>query len=260
MTVRLLRFADVPAALRLCATAGWNQTAEDWRRMIELEPEACFGVEVEGELVATTTLLCYGADLAWVGMVLTHPDHQRRGYGRQLVSAALDVARARQIPCIKLDATDQGRALYESLGFVVEQAIERWRGPGRSSVPAARAGVIPLELDKQAFGADRSRFLQALDSPPTTAENGYVMSRPGAHTRYLGPCIATDRRTAESLISATLAEGTWFWDFLPSNHSAQALTTQFGFERVRRLVRMRVGKPIVTRDDWVFAIAGFEAG
>jgi predicted GNAT family acetyltransferase len=66
--------------------AGWNQTPEDWRRLIELEPFGCFGFVADERLVATTTLLTYHSDMAWIGMVLTHSDYRRRG----VCSAACD--------------------------------------------------------------------------------------------------------------------------------------------------------------------------
>ena len=163
MTPRFLTVADVDAAMQLSTAAGWNQTPEDWRRIIALEPEGCFGIDVDGQLVATATLLCFGQDLAWVGMVLTHRDHQRKGLARTLMRAAIDTARRRGVRCIKLDATDQGRPLYSSLGFVDEQPIERWRtesipladARGSESVALSRdregAVGIPQALDRTAF-------------------------------------------------------------------------------------------------------------
>jgi len=35
--------------------------------LMRFDAKGCFGVEVNGRLVATTTLLCYGRLLAWVG-------------------------------------------------------------------------------------------------------------------------------------------------------------------------------------------------
>lgn len=258
--VRLLRVEDVPAAFELSMAAGWNQTVADWRRMIELEPRGCFGIDCDGSLAATTTLLCFGTELAWIGMVLTRADQQRRGHARRLMMTALDEAHGRGISCIKLDATDQGRPLYESLGFVGEHAIERWRGPGRAGAGASGCAEVPGELDREAFGADRMRFLKAVGSAEAADGDGYVMSRPGSRARYLGPCVARSPEVAARLISSALTEEPWFWDVLPGNAEAARLATEFGFEPVRRLVRMRVGRPIRTRDEWVFAIAGFEAG
>src|SRR2546426_10223167 len=68
--------------MELSTQAGWNQTPEDWRTLIQLDSKGCFGVEVNGRLVATTTLLCYGRLLAWVGMVLTRVEWRGRGFLR----------------------------------------------------------------------------------------------------------------------------------------------------------------------------------
>ncbi len=262
MTVRLLTTGDIGSAMELSAQAGWNQTAEDWRRLIALEPQGCFGIEVDGVLAASATLLSFGRDLAWIGMVLTRREFQRRGFARQLMSAALDEAESRGVRCVKLDATDQGHALYASLGFVDEQPIERWRGtiPENPRPDAALHASIPWQLDSLAFGTDRSRFIMALGQPSAAVDNGYAMRRDGSRARYFGPCVARDAITAVELIRETLAPGDWFWDLLPGNANSKALAESLGFQPVRHLVRMRRGNPIPAQDEFVYAIAGFEAG
>src|SRR3954452_18243232 len=79
-TLRTMRADDVPAAFDLSSHAGWNQTEEDWYTLLELAPNTCLAIEVNGLLAATTTLLCYGRRLAWIGMVLTKQEFQRRGF------------------------------------------------------------------------------------------------------------------------------------------------------------------------------------
>ena len=59
-TMRTMRAGDVPAAFQLPARAGWNQTEEDWRTLLELASQTCLVIEVYGQLAATTTLLCRG--------------------------------------------------------------------------------------------------------------------------------------------------------------------------------------------------------
>ena len=128
-TLRTMRAEDVPAAFQLSAQAGWNQTEEDWRTLLELAPETCLAIEVDGQLAATTTLLCYGQRLAWIGMVLTRLEFQRRGFAKKLFGEALKRADEMEIETIKLDATEQGQPIYEQFGFRREEEIVRWSRP-----------------------------------------------------------------------------------------------------------------------------------
>lgn len=259
MHPRLLTAADVEAALELSTAAGWNQTAADWRRLIELEPHGCFGLDCDGRLAATATMLCFEKALAWIGMVLTHRDYLRRGFARALMGAAIDEARARGIRTLKLDATDQGRPLYASLGFIDEQPVERWSSPGGIALANSDpVEGIPWELDREAFGADRSRFIAALGPAAAASPAGYLMMRPGMRARYVGPVVAADPGVL--CLERAASPAPFFWDLLPSNPRARALAGSLGFAPVRHLVRMRLGPSLETRDDLVFAIAGFEAG
>lgn len=49
--------------------------------------------------------------------VYTNADYRRRGIARQMVSMLLGEARERKVGYISLDATENGRPLYKSLGF-----------------------------------------------------------------------------------------------------------------------------------------------
>jgi ribosomal protein S18 acetylase RimI-like enzyme len=156
-TLRRLRREDISIAAGLSAHAGWNQTEEDWLTLLELSPETCMAMEVDGHLAATTTLILYGRRLAWIGMVLTQTEYRQRGLARTLLANALEHADQMGVETIKLDATDQGKPLYERFGFHREQEIERWSRPGESaaSLPAGGAsGEDPWHTsDLAVFGA-----------------------------------------------------------------------------------------------------------
>jgi hypothetical protein len=170
-----------------------------------------------------------------------------------LVAHALVAADSLGILTVKLDATAQGLPLYESLGFIAEQGIERWSGRGLGS----DAATVEPSTDRQSlkqFLARRAR------SSNGTAES--VMHRNGLRASYLGPCVARTRDSAAVLIESALAHdnGPWFWDLLPANPAAMELATAFGFTIDRRLVRMSRG-PVVREDEsTIYAIAGFEFG
>jgi ribosomal protein S18 acetylase RimI-like enzyme len=252
----------------LSTLAGWNQTESDWKLLLNLEPEGCFGLECAGHLVATTTLVCYGDRLAWLGMVLTHPEYRRRGFARQLVGYVLKIAESKGIRAIKLDATEQGLPLYESVGFRREQEIERWSGTTRaaaSAIPNAPAASPRFELDRKAYGADRTRLLSLLAGSghvAAAAEDGFVMSRPGAHAAFLGPCVARCTETAQLLIEQCFSgrDGVWFWDLLPANNDAIQIAKHLGFQPRRRLVRMVKGQDVVGCQSMIYAGGGFEFG
>jgi GNAT superfamily N-acetyltransferase len=111
--IRQLTSRDLPSLTALSATAGWNQTGADWMLLLRLNPEGCLGIECNGHIVATTTLVCYEDRLAWLGMVLTQPEFRNRGFARSLVARALELAEAgKKIRTVKLDATDEGRPIY----------------------------------------------------------------------------------------------------------------------------------------------------
>ncbi|OPY86816.1 MAG: Acetyltransferase (GNAT) family protein [Syntrophaceae bacterium PtaU1.Bin231] len=265
--IRPLGYGDVPAAFALSCAAGWNQTTEDWQRLLRLAPETCLGFEREGRLAATATLLCHGRDLAWIGMVLTHPDDRRQGLASALVGRLLEIATHRGIPTVKLDATDQGRPIYARLGFTNEQPVERWRRepaplPCPASAPAPVSGTPDFRLDREAFGADRSVFLHALGNA-WRLDGAYALERAGSLARHLGPCIARNPARAAALIRALVSarsDEPWFLDIFPGQPPAAEIAESLGFAPVRYLMRMRYGAPLLSRDDLVFAMGGFEAG
>src|SRR5690349_4704328 len=168
LEIRLLVESDIPSAMQLKEAAGWNQTEADWRRLLRLEPNGCFGAIKDGRLVATTTTTIHG-ELAWIGMVLVEPQHRRQGIAAELLKVALDYLKDK-VDTIKLDARSLGQPVYEKSGFEVESEVERWSGtaPARSGETEPPALLDDdtvrdlLNLDRLAFGADRSRLIETL--------------------------------------------------------------------------------------------------
>ncbi len=276
--VRNLMPSDVSSAMELSTAANWNQTPEDWRRIMHLSPEGCRCIEDDGKIVATATLLAYDARLAWIGMVLTRPEYRRRGLARRLMEDVIVTSERHGIYTLKLDATDEGRPLYENLGFVVEKRVERWGRGGEEPTSLnedVHRGHLSDELfvlDTGAFGISRERLLKLLSNSGkgNATANGYVLSRSGRTARHLGPCIANSEVEARRLIAAhfggyTATDGEseasrWYWDLFPANQEAVRCAESFGFTRRRALWRMRRGEMMENNDAMVYAIAGFELG
>lgn len=243
---------------------------------MQLSPKGCRCIKDAEKVIGTTTLLPYGTHLAWIGMVLTRPEHRRRGLAKRLVEDAIATAEQLGIRTLKLDATDQGRPLYESLDFTVETPIERWGRDRSERHPATKESNLHcnaqlpsalISLDTKAFGVERSALLETLfrSGMCNASANGYVLSRPGRSARYLGPCVANSQAEAEKLIVAHLEspdiqQENWYWDMLSTNQAALSCAEKLGFTRRRLLWRMRREQVIQNNDAMVFAIAGFELG
>jgi Acetyltransferase (GNAT) domain len=174
----------------------------------------------------------YGPDLGSAGMMLVAARYGRRGLGRALMDHLLAEAGA---ATVTLFATDQGRPLYEKLGFRVIRrnvafagafrpdpgAVGPSRpaavgpGAGRPVRPAADADMPAiLGADKAAFGADRSRLLLRL---PAFAERllvfetadgiaGYAAAWRNEAATVIGPVVAPGAEAARQLITGLAAQ------------------------------------------------------
>jgi ribosomal protein S18 acetylase RimI-like enzyme len=158
--------SDIPAAVNLFHSVGWQHQAPEWERMLHWSPDGCFVLEeAEGRIVGTVSTMPYGTTLGWIGMLVVAPDRQKCGLGQQLMRAALDHLIARGTERIMLDASEAGRSLYRKLGFRELYKVERWEGRA-STYLGPRARVMRpqdidavLELDSVLFGVSRTPML-----------------------------------------------------------------------------------------------------
>ncbi|WP_417850432.1 GNAT family N-acetyltransferase [Thalassoglobus sp.] len=251
-TIREMTEADVPFGLSLGEMSGWNQVPADWLRIYRYEPQGCFVGMMNEAPVATISTTTYGTDLAWIGMMLVHPDFRRQGIATALMKHVIAWLEERGTECIKLDATPAGATVYEQLGFKREWDFHRYEKPGDVGTVENVEGLEDFQVeqfDKKAFGVDRSEWLSRLaaDSKVVSQQNGYGMLRPGRLATYLGPVIAETPDLAEDLIHQLISEQhkTIFWDAPGPNTDAVELTKRFGFQPVRPLIRMWRGENLV---------------
>jgi GNAT superfamily N-acetyltransferase len=262
MHLRLMTEQDIAAGMRLKEIAGWNQTAEDWKRFLNGSPSGCFVAEADGKVCGTATTIVYENRFAWIGMVLVHPEYRSRGFGTRLLERAIQHLDERKVPTLKLDATPQGKPIYERLGFVPEYEVERWTlkrgaestgkaaGVHQSDKLSAKVFGAILTKDKDVFGASRGCLLEDLNehAPELTVaiENrglltGYTFGRHGSFADHLGPWYATNPSAAPGILQTFLARSrreTIIVDCVKENPMAGALLRSTGFTYSRPLTRM----------------------
>jgi GNAT superfamily N-acetyltransferase len=229
--VRRLGPDDLRHCVRLSVDRGWLPEKAKWSLLLEVSE--VFGIDApdggdgagggDGALAGAVVLTRYGADLASVGMMLVAARYGRRGVGRALMEHLLAEAGD---ATVTLFATDLGKPLYDKLGFRAIRRSAAFTGPFRAEPaepsavrtadnskmrtrPAAAADMASIiDVDKAAFGADRSRLLRRL---PAFAGQllvletgrgiaGFAAAWQNHTSTVIGPVVAPDGAAARRLI------------------------------------------------------------
>jgi hypothetical protein len=246
-----------------------------------VSPQGCRAAVARDQVVGTVTTVNYQDRFAWVGMVLVDPDFRGEGIGTRLLKLSFEILKG--VPAIRLDATPQGRPVYERLGFVAEYGLSRMQievieGPSSTHPLGSRPMTaqdleIILELDRTVFGADRGPLLSwALAQAPEYAWvlegasgiDGYCFGRHGFTFEQIGPVIAHRQEGAEQLVASCL-RGKAGQRFIldPLHFSSEWLEwlSQAGFVHQRPFTRMYLGDnlyPGIPQKQW--AVFGPEFG
>ena len=245
--VRRLRPDDLRHCVRLSVDRGWLPEKAKWSLLLEVSEvfgiDAPDGGDDgdgtdggDGALAGAVVLTRYGADLASVGMMLVAARYGRMGLGRALMEHLLAEAGD---ATVTLFATDLGKPLYDKLGFRTIRRSAAFTGPFRADPfradpfradpfraepavtaatadnskmrtrPAAAADMASIiDVDKAAFGADRSRLLRRL---PAFAGQllvletgrgiaGFAAAWQNHTSTVIGPVVAPDGAAARRLI------------------------------------------------------------
>ena len=209
--------ADLPRAAALSARVGWNQIEADWRVFLRAGAVRTLDDGAADCLAATAAALPFGANLAWISMVLVRPDRRREGLATTLMRWALDELAGTR--CVALDATPAGREVYRRLGFEDVFGFTRWSLP--ETPPMTRPiAARPIEqedwpallaLDQACFGAPRGALLRDFARRVPHAafilpgRDGFVLARDGRRAPQIGPVVAPDADAALALIGAARA-------------------------------------------------------
>jgi GNAT superfamily N-acetyltransferase len=277
--VRRMNAADVPLGMELKRHAGWNQTEADWRRLLDLEPDGCFVAELDGTPSATLATCVFGM-VAWIAMVLVHPQMRGRGLAKALLAHALDYLERRGVRSIRLDATPMGQPLYARLGFAVQYSLCRYEGvlppAGGEPVPFIEAAQPEhyeelVRRDREVTHTDRGKLLLRLFAERPQAVRvvwrsgqvlGFLTERPGTEALLIGPCVATADTGPLLLCDAfeRHAGQRVYLDVPQRNGRALTLAAARGLTVQRQLVRMCRGTPLEENTAELWASSGPEKG
>ena len=267
---------DLPAIARLRDDVGWG--THEWAlRAVIGQPRARCVVAVDGAdaIVAVGSGIAYGA-LGFVGNMIVAEVHRRRGLGSTVLTTITEFLEASGCRRLELNATSEGRPLYERHGFatVGTSATARIgrdrRMEADPGVELRQAGADDLEAlaayDRPRFGGDRRPLIELLLADPVAR---FILAEAGGElvgyaclrtdTPRIGPFVAGDPAVAETVLRrafALLPQADELRLNLPPNNRP-------GAEWLRRLGvdvepwegRMGRGPQIPRRDDTIYGMA-----
>ena len=127
--------ADLPAAHALSAEMRWPHRPVDWE--LALRHAEGLVAERDGQVVGTGLRWRWGPQHATIGLIIVSPACQGRRIGHRLMTALLEGLEGCSV---LLQATSEGRGLYERLGFVRTGEIRQHQGV---ALPAPLIALSP---------------------------------------------------------------------------------------------------------------------
>ncbi|MFW5434857.1 GNAT family N-acetyltransferase [Paenibacillus apiarius] len=272
-----LTHRDTAGLIQLSASVGWDYDEQEIRTV--MSAGTIYGHKNEhGEIISSAAIIPYDEKLASIGMVIVSESYRGHGLGQELTEACIysvpdDVT-------IMLIATQEGKPLYERLGFHAVTCVHKLICDSYAPFSEEEGGmtfdVLPLSdihfeqvraMDRDAVGADRGPFLAARIQQ---ARQGVVaVQRDGSVTGYglgiagpvnmiLGPIAAANDIVAARIIRelARGYRGRLRID-VPDGHASFVSSLEMsGFAKVGQPpVMIKNSSSLPTRNQALFGIA-----
>lgn len=136
------------------ALDGMAQRFREWvrPRLESGEYRAWLAVTPDGAVAAGAAIwlmdwppmpFAFGSPRGNILNVYTRPESRRQGLARRLMQAILEWSRANHVEIVILHTSDEGRALYESLGFKRTREMRLELGPPRHHPGAMERSESP---------------------------------------------------------------------------------------------------------------------
>ena len=214
--LRPMTQADLLHAHALSAALRWPHRPIDWEQGFAHAQGLV--AERDGIIVATAQRWLWGERHATIGLVIVTAACQGRRIGHRLITTLLD---GLDDCSVLLQATTDGRGLYERLGFVRTGEIRQHQGVAQSApliaLPAGwrlrpvgqNEAAMLHQLDKEARGMPRHALIDNLLSQADACvvldhdgtQKGFAMLRRFGRGHTIGPVVAPDAQSAKALIA-----------------------------------------------------------
>lgn len=275
LTLREATLDDLPAIAGLRESVGWGVSAWALRAVIGQPHARCLvATEDSGRLAGVGSGIVYGP-LGFVGNMIVAEAHRRRGVGSAILEEVTTYLEDAGCTRLELNATSDGRPLYERHGFRslgrsatarIPRGTDLTPDPDVAVRPASSADMADIAAyDATRFGGDRRFLLELIVREPATTTllaergdglGGYACLR--VDESRVGPILAEAPGIAAALLReafTTLPNAAEIRLNLPPNNGPGAAWLEhLGVPVEPWDGRMGRGTPIQRRDDTIYGM------
>lgn len=275
--IRRMQADELQIAIDWAQQEGWNPGLHDAEIFYQADPDGFFVGELNHQIIAAGSAVCYDQNFAFCGLYIVHPDFRGQGYGLQLTQERLRYVGTRNAG---IDGVVENISIYQRIGYRLAYHNMRYQGLARRAtaaentiIPMAKVSVADLRTyDRLCFPAPRDAFLQAWISQQDSRAvayvkqgqlMGYAVRRKCIEGHKIGPLFADSFSIAKHLLTALQQDiigDAIFLDITDINPAARRLVEQQQMQQVFSTGRMYLkGQPVLA-DEKIFAITSFELG
>jgi len=265
--------SDLSDYIALVNMVGWPHKPNDIAALLKLGHPWRAIEQNTGQSVGVAIWWPMGKHFGRIGLLIVSPDFQGRGIGRIIMEKVIADAGERTLMLL---ATEQGKPLYDSLGFQSVGLTQRHQGsylnPSTASYGVTQANLGDLKeiiaLDTRVTGLDRASMITQMFGVGNTMArkhknkiSGYAINRPFGAGNVIGPLIAETEDDAKTLFMAAAKPGMLRVDRLMERASLGQffeIKNLIGHEITHSMVRGV--KSTGEKDGFVFAMASHAWG
>lgn len=276
--VRVMSKEDLGFGVAITSPMGWNLSEADFEFMMELEPNGCFVLLNDSQLIGLVTNVNFGR-IAWFGNLIVEERYRKSGGGSILVKNSVDYLEKSGAKTVALYAYLQRIPFYTHLGFDEDTRFLVMTGKAprlkvQNDITRTHIEDLSriLSFDEKCFGDSRKKSLEPILSDPDNLcycrmEKGRIVGYAAAKIysggAELGPLMCSYDRpdVAAQLLQALLAElaDSEVYAIVPKTGSGiHEAMKSFGFKDEFEVARMHHGKPL--NDRCLFAAESLERG
>jgi ribosomal protein S18 acetylase RimI-like enzyme len=261
--------SEAEVAIGLARAQGWRDRRRFYDFVFRVPTCQPVVALADGRVVGTGLATAQGS-VGWLGAIAVEAAWRRLGIGRAITEELCRRLRAAGCTTLSLEATDDGRPMYERMGFRLAATYHQLQAGHLPDAPVAPAGArvrrlepadLPAicELDRLATCEDRSVALAVMAGDG----RGRVMARDGAVCGFLVPA----ERAYGPVIAPRFEDGLFLLDLhrhviptgadvragIPDPHAAawRELRSR-GWNETWQAPRLILGPDVPWRPDWIW--------